>query len=76
MVNRSSKKRRRESNPSSDEASDCEYQVEAILDKRSKGRKTQYLLKWKGYSSADNTVRNSKCVSRCFLFIFFALLFQ
>ena len=33
-----------------------EYQVESILDKRTRGNKTQYLLKWKGYSNADNSV--------------------
>jgi len=41
---------------SSDESeSENEYQVEAIVDKRSKGKRIQYLLKWKGYSDADNT---------------------
>jgi len=32
-----------------------EYVVEKILDKRVKYRKIQYLLKWKGYSDAENT---------------------
>lgn len=41
---------------SSDESeSEEEYQVEAIVDKRVKGKRVQYLLKWKGYSDADNT---------------------
>ena len=33
-----------------------EYEVEAILDSRKwgRGRKQQYLVKWKGYSEADN----------------------
>jgi hypothetical protein len=33
-----------------------EYEVEAILDSRrtGRGRKLQYLIKWKGYSDADN----------------------
>ena len=33
-----------------------EYEVEAILDSRrwGRGRKQQYLVKWKGYSEADN----------------------
>ena len=55
MVNTSTKKRTRE-NSSSSEESENEFQVEAIADKRVKGKKIQYLLKWKGYSDADNTV--------------------
>jgi hypothetical protein len=57
MVNTSTKKRPRE-NSSSSEASESEneFQVEAVVDKRMKGKKVQYLLKWKGYSDADNTV--------------------
>ena len=58
MVSTSSKKRKRNSN--SGDGSGREYQVEAILDKRMRGKKTQYLLKWKGYSNADNTVRFSE----------------
>ncbi len=57
MVNVSSKKRRRESDSNDEDESGSEYQVEAILDKRVKGKKTEYLLKWQGYSNADNTVR-------------------
>jgi hypothetical protein len=57
MVNTSSKKRARENVSSSDESeSENEFQVEAIVDKRTHGKKIQYLLKWKGYSNADNTV--------------------
>jgi hypothetical protein len=57
MVNTSSKKRARENVSSSDESeSENEFQVEAIVDKRTQGKKIQYLLKWKGYSNADNTV--------------------
>ena len=57
MVNAASKKRPRENNSSSEESeSENEFQVEAIVDKRTKGKKVQYLLKWKGYSDADNTV--------------------
>jgi len=59
MVNVSSKKRRRENSSSDGGKVEKEYQVEAILDKRVRGKKTQYLLKWKGYSNADNTVRFS-----------------
>jgi len=32
-----------------------EYMVEKILDKRIKGNKVQYYLKWKNYPEADNT---------------------
>ena len=38
---------------SSDE--EDEYKVEAILQKRRQGGKTQYLIKWEGYESEDNT---------------------
>ena len=31
------------------------YEVEAIVDSRKVGRRTQYLVKWLGYSEADNT---------------------
>ena len=54
MVNAASKKRPRENSLSSEE-SENEYQVEAIVDKRFKAKKRQYLLKWKGYPHADNT---------------------
>jgi hypothetical protein len=55
MVNVSSKKRRHQ-NTKNDETIEREYQVEAILDKRIRGKKTQYLLKWKDYSDEHNTV--------------------
>jgi len=57
MVNTSTKKRARD-NSSSSEESENEFQVEAVVDKRMKGKKVQYLLKWKGYSDADNTWEN------------------
>jgi hypothetical protein len=34
---------------------DDEYEVDSILDKRTHYRKTQYLVKWKGYPSYDAT---------------------
>ena len=53
-----SKKRPRDNSPTSEESeSENEFQVEAIVDKRTKGKRVQYLLKWKGYSDADNTVK-------------------
>ena len=57
-MNRSSKKRQRESttNDEEEEEIEKEYQVEAILDKRVRGSKTQYYLKWKGYPHSENTV--------------------
>ncbi|CAF0780754.1 unnamed protein product [Rotaria sp. Silwood1] len=55
MVKRSSRKRQREYMSSSDNDASHEYQVETILDKRIRGTKTEYLLKWKGYSNEDNT---------------------
>lgn len=59
MVKLSKRKRRGNSknNNNVDEYSEHEYQVETIVDKRIRGKKIQYLLKWQGYSSADNTVR-------------------
>lgn len=34
---------------------DKEYIVERILDRRVRNGKTEYLLKWQGYSSAFNS---------------------
>ena len=31
------------------------WEVESILDKRRKGKKTEYLVKWKGYPSWEST---------------------
>ena len=55
MVNTSSKKRSRTESTSSEESGN-EYQVEEIVDKRTKGKRVQYFLKWKGYDSTENTV--------------------
>ncbi|XP_070535477.1 chromobox protein homolog 1-like isoform X2 [Ptychodera flava] len=38
-----------------EEEEEEEYQVEKVVDKRIKGGKVEYLLKWKGYSDAENT---------------------
>ena len=59
MVNTSARKRRRATDPASDAEPEKEYQVEAIIDKRVRGKKTEYLLKWKGYSHADNSVSHN-----------------
>lgn len=55
MVKAASKKRSRAPSSSSEE-SEKEYQVEAVVDKRTRGKKVQYLLKWKGYDDSENTV--------------------
>jgi len=39
----------------SDEEEEEEYSVEKILDKRVKGGKTEYLIKWEGYPDSENT---------------------
>lgn len=54
MVNESSKKRRRAA--TTENEAPKQYQVEAIMNKRVRGRKVEYLLKWKGYSQDENTV--------------------
>ena len=32
-----------------------EYEVEKVIDKRKQGCKLQYLIKWKGYPTSDNS---------------------
>lgn len=34
---------------------DEEYEVEAVLAQRTRGRKIQYLVKWKGYAESEST---------------------
>jgi len=36
-------------------AGEKEYEVEEILDRQEKRRKTKYLVKWKGYTAEENT---------------------
>lgn len=43
------------SSVSRSEESDEEFVVEAILDKRKKGGKVEYLIKWKGYPREEST---------------------
>ena len=38
-----------------DESSDSEFEVESIRDRRVYRKKVQYLVKWRGYESDDNT---------------------
>ena len=37
------------------EANDAEYEVEEILDKRTRKGVTEYKIRWKGYSNEDDT---------------------
>lgn len=42
-----------------------EFEVEKILDKRIINRKTQYLVKWKGFDEAENTWEPKSNLSKC-----------
>ena len=44
---------------------DEEYVVEKIVDKRTRNGRQEYLLKWKGYSSAENTWEPKENVTDC-----------
>lgn len=42
-----------------------EYEVEQILDKKKFGRRLKYLVKWKGYTSEDNTWEPLNNLANC-----------
>eukprot|EP00966_Prymnesium_polylepis_P296518 6850305-Prymnesium_polylepis.1 len=43
-----------------EEEEDDEYEVEAVLDARNKGRGMAYLIKWQGYDASENTWEPAK----------------
>jgi hypothetical protein len=47
------------------ESDDDEYEVEAILDHRTVKGRDRYLIKWKGYSSLENTWEPRKNLRNC-----------
>lgn len=53
MTNKKSKNP--ENGSDGEELEEEEYVVEKIVDKRTRSGRTEYYLKWKGYSEADNT---------------------
>ena len=47
------------------ESSDSEFEVESIRDRRVYRRKVQYLVKWRGYESNDNTWEPEEHLTDC-----------
>jgi hypothetical protein len=41
--------------PSALDSEDDQWQVEALIKKRRRGRRVEYLVKWRGYPDSDNT---------------------
>ena len=52
-------------------AEEEEYTVEKILDKRMRGGKTEYLIKWEGYPDRYLYVRLYSSFSRTVALVFF-----
>ena len=48
-----------------DESSDSEFEVESIRDRRVYRRKVQYLVKWRGYQSEDNSWEPEAYLTDC-----------
>ena len=44
---------------------DEEYEVEKIIATRKKNKKTEYLIKWKGYDDSENTWEPESNLSQC-----------
>jgi len=52
-------------NESKAKVKDRQYSVEKIVKKRVRGNKVQYLLKWQGYSDAENTWEDEDNLTDC-----------
>ena len=48
-----------------DESSDSEFEVESVRDRRVYRKKVQYLVKWRGYESEDNTWEPEEHLTDC-----------
>ena len=48
-----------------EESSDFEFEVESIRDRRIFRKKTQYLVKWRGYQSEDSTWEPEEHLTDC-----------